>query len=37
MIQQEFRAILFGPLRAMGEQIDGLLAPVRSRHGLTPS
>lgn len=37
MIQQEFRAILFGPLRAMGEQIDGLLAPVRSRHGLTPN
>ena len=36
MIQPEFRAILFGPLRTMGEQIDGLLAPVRSRHGLTP-
>ena len=36
MIHTEFKSLLFGPLRAMGEQLDGLLAPVRIRHGLTP-
>ena len=36
MIHTEFKSLLFGSLRAMGEQLDGLLAPVRIRHGLTP-
>ncbi len=37
MIEKEFKAILLGPLRAMGEQLDELMAPVRSHYGLTSS